>query len=107
MGVGVSAKGGVDARGPGVLTKTSMCGTVSRGPLGPGCGGGGVEFSPVWRTFLWDDVDPTVEQLTAQGVEFDRDVSDEGFGLLKAIRRPGAGRSGSSSRAPNPVITPA
>ncbi len=46
-----------------------------------------------------EDVHTTVEELTAQGVEIFRDVSDEGFGLMTAIRLPGVACSGCTSRA--------
>ena len=51
------------------------------------------------------DVYATVEELTAQGVEFVRDVSDEGFGLLTAIRLPGGGEVGLyEPRHPSPLF---
>ena len=54
---------------------------------------------------MCDDVHATVEELTAQGVEFARDVSDEGFGLLTAIRLPGGGEVGLyEPRHPSPLI---
>jgi catechol 2,3-dioxygenase-like lactoylglutathione lyase family enzyme len=36
-----------------------------------------------------DDVHATVAELSARGVEFSREVSDEGWGLVTAIRLPG------------------
>jgi catechol 2,3-dioxygenase-like lactoylglutathione lyase family enzyme len=54
---------------------------------------------------MCDDVYATVEELTAQGVEFVRDVSDEGFGLLTAIRLPGGGEVGLyEPRHPSPLF---
>ena len=54
---------------------------------------------------MCDDVHATVQELTAQGVEFVRDVSDEGFGLLTAIRLPGGGEVGLyEPRHPSPLI---
>ncbi len=43
---------------------------------------------------MCDDVYATVDELQARGVEFARAVSDEGFGLLTAIRLPGGGQLG-------------
>jgi catechol 2,3-dioxygenase-like lactoylglutathione lyase family enzyme len=38
---------------------------------------------------LCDDINATVEELKAKGVEFSKPISDEGWGLLTAIRLPG------------------
>jgi hypothetical protein len=43
---------------------------------------------------MCDDVAATVTELTARGVEFTKQVSDEGWGLLTAIRLPGGGELG-------------
>jgi catechol 2,3-dioxygenase-like lactoylglutathione lyase family enzyme len=43
---------------------------------------------------MCDDVEATVEELSAKGVEFTGPVSDEGFGLLTAMRLPGRGELG-------------
>ena len=43
---------------------------------------------------MCDDIHATVEELTAKGVEFTRPVSDVGWGVLTAIRVPGAGELG-------------
>jgi len=40
---------------------------------------------------MCDDVGATVAQLRGRGVDFTRDVSDEGFGLMTAFRLPGGG----------------
>jgi len=40
---------------------------------------------------MCDDVHATVDELTEKGVEFTREVSDEGFGLMTALRLPGGG----------------
>ena len=54
---------------------------------------------------MCDDVRATVDELTALGVEFVRDVSDEGFGLLTAIRLPGGGEVGLyEPRHPSPLF---
>jgi predicted enzyme related to lactoylglutathione lyase len=37
---------------------------------------------------MCDDIRATVEKLTAKGVQFTREVSDEGFGLMSALRLP-------------------
>jgi hypothetical protein len=41
-----------------------------------------------------DDVDATVAELGARGVEFDGPVTDQGWGRLTGIRLPGGGRVG-------------
>ena len=43
---------------------------------------------------MCDDVRATVADLEAKGVEFAGPVSDEGFGLMTAIRLPGGGELG-------------
>ena len=54
---------------------------------------------------MCDDVHATVAELTAQGVEIVRDVSDQGFGLLTAIRLPGGGELGLyEPRHPSPLF---
>jgi catechol 2,3-dioxygenase-like lactoylglutathione lyase family enzyme len=40
---------------------------------------------------MCDDVGETVEELRGKGVEFTREISDEGFGLMTALRLPGGG----------------
>jgi catechol 2,3-dioxygenase-like lactoylglutathione lyase family enzyme len=42
---------------------------------------------------MCDDVHAAVEELKTKGVEFSRSVSDEGFGLVTAIRLPGGGEA--------------
>jgi predicted enzyme related to lactoylglutathione lyase len=43
---------------------------------------------------MCDDVQATVDELRAKGVEFSKPVSDEGFGLVTAIRLPGGSELG-------------
>ncbi len=43
---------------------------------------------------MCDDVRATVAELQGRGVEFLRDVGDEGWGLLTALRLPGGGELG-------------
>jgi catechol 2,3-dioxygenase-like lactoylglutathione lyase family enzyme len=53
---------------------------------------------------MCDDVRATVEELETKGVEFSRSVSDEGFGLMTAIRLPGGGELGMyEPRHPTPL----
>jgi catechol 2,3-dioxygenase-like lactoylglutathione lyase family enzyme len=40
---------------------------------------------------MCDDVQATVEELEGKGVEFTQPISDEGFGLVTALRLPGGG----------------
>jgi catechol 2,3-dioxygenase-like lactoylglutathione lyase family enzyme len=43
---------------------------------------------------MCDDIEATVRELTAKGVEFTGPVRDEGFGLMAVLRVPGAGELG-------------
>ena len=43
---------------------------------------------------MCDDIEATVEELTAKGVELTGPVSDEGFGRVTAIKLPGGGELG-------------
>jgi catechol 2,3-dioxygenase-like lactoylglutathione lyase family enzyme len=43
---------------------------------------------------MCDDIEATVAELTAEGVEFVSGVSDQGFGLLTTLRVPGGGTLG-------------
>ena len=40
---------------------------------------------------MCDDIVTTVEELKAKGVQFSREISDEGFGLMTALRLPDGG----------------
>ena len=40
---------------------------------------------------MCDDIGATVDELKAKGVEFTREISDEGFGLMTALRLPDGG----------------
>lgn len=56
---------------------------------------------------MCDEIHATVEELQGQGVEFTRPVSDEGFGLMTAMRMPGGGELGLyEPRHPTPLPTP-
>jgi catechol 2,3-dioxygenase-like lactoylglutathione lyase family enzyme len=43
---------------------------------------------------MCDDIQTTIAELEAKGVEFTRPVSDEGFGLITSLRVPGGGELG-------------
>jgi hypothetical protein len=43
---------------------------------------------------MCDDIEATVADLTAKGVEFTASVQQQGFGLLARLRVPGAGEIG-------------
>ena len=56
---------------------------------------------------MCDDAHKTVDQLRRKGVEFSRPISDEGFGLLTAIKLPGGGELGLyEPRHPTPTRSP-
>ncbi len=40
---------------------------------------------------MCDDVRATVEELRGNGIELTKEISDEGFGLMTALRLPGGG----------------
>ena len=43
---------------------------------------------------MCDDINRTVEELTAKGVEFTSPVENQGFGLITTMRVPGGGELG-------------
>ena len=43
---------------------------------------------------MCDDVEATVADLTAKGVEFTSAIEDQGFGLMVRLRIPGGGTMG-------------
>ena len=43
---------------------------------------------------MCDDVEATVKELTAKGVEFTSGIEDQGFGLVTTMRVPGGGKLG-------------
>jgi predicted enzyme related to lactoylglutathione lyase len=43
---------------------------------------------------MCDDIDTTVKELEAKGVEFVRPIEDAGWGLMTAMRVPGGGELG-------------
>lgn len=43
---------------------------------------------------MCDHIESTVAELKAKGVEFTRDITDEGFGLMTALKVPGGGELG-------------
>ncbi|MEC3976850.1 VOC family protein [Amycolatopsis sp. H20-H5] len=43
---------------------------------------------------MCDDVEATVADLTTQGVEFVKPLTDQGWGVLTSIRLPGGGELG-------------
>jgi catechol 2,3-dioxygenase-like lactoylglutathione lyase family enzyme len=54
---------------------------------------------------MCDDIDATVRELRARGAELARPVSDEGFGLLTAVKLPGGGELGLyEPRHPSPLL---
>jgi predicted enzyme related to lactoylglutathione lyase len=56
---------------------------------------------------MCDDIDATVEELKGKGVEFTQPISDEGFGLMTAIRIPGGAELGLyEPRHPTPLSLP-
>jgi hypothetical protein len=62
------------------------------------------EGGPHELYLVCDDVHATVAELKAKGVDVPRPISDEGFGLLTAIRLPGGGELGLyQPRHPTPL----
>ena len=58
-------------------------------PTASGAGNGRHELY-----LMCDDIAVTVEELTAQGVEFVEPITDQGFGLMTALAVPGGGTLG-------------
>ena len=53
---------------------------------------------------MCEDVRATVEELSGKGVEFTREISDAGFGLMTALRLPGGSELGLyEPRHPSPL----
>jgi predicted enzyme related to lactoylglutathione lyase len=63
------------------------------------------EESPRHELYLMcDDVERTVEELQAKGVEFSGEIRDQGWGRLTAIKLPGGGELGLyEPRHPSPI----
>jgi hypothetical protein len=56
---------------------------------------------------MCDDVHTTVDELRRQRIEFSRPISDEGFGLMTAIKLPGGAELGLyEPRHPTPTPSP-
>ena len=56
---------------------------------------------------MCDDVEATVDELTGKGVEFTGPISDEGFGLVTAMRLPGGVELGLyQPKHPSPLLPP-
>ena len=54
---------------------------------------------------MCDDVEATVAELEAKGVELTGPVTDQGFGRLTSIRLPGGGELGLyEPRHPTPIL---
>jgi hypothetical protein len=54
---------------------------------------------------MCDDIGVTVEELKAKRVEFTREISDEGFGLMTALRLPDGGELAIyEPRHPSPLL---
>jgi hypothetical protein len=54
--------------------------------------------------FMCDDIEGTVADLKGKGVEFSGPISDEGFGLMTAMKVPGGGEIGLyEPRHPTPL----
>jgi catechol 2,3-dioxygenase-like lactoylglutathione lyase family enzyme len=53
---------------------------------------------------MCDDIRATTGELRAKGVEFTKEISDEGFGLMTAFRLPGGGEIALyEPRHPSPI----
>ena len=57
-------------------------------------GGGSAQSGSHELYLMCDDVEATVAELTAKGVEFCSPITDQGFGLLTRLRVPGGGELG-------------
>ena len=64
----------------------------SDGPAGDGPAGDGPAGHELY--FMCDDVEATMRDLRARGVEFTQDISEERWGRLTRFRLPGGGEVG-------------
>lgn len=56
---------------------------------------------------MCDDIEATVAELQEKGVEFARPVTDEGFGLITALKLPGGGELALyQPKHPSPLTDP-
>jgi catechol 2,3-dioxygenase-like lactoylglutathione lyase family enzyme len=84
----------VDAHGGWLIFKTPPA-ELGIHPAGdPGDPSTGAPSGHHELFLMCDDVEATVAQLTAKGVEFTSPISDLGFGRLTRFRVPGAGEIG-------------
>lgn len=60
----------------------------------PGQPAGAVSTGHHEMYLMCDDIQATVAELTAKGVEFTAPIEDQGFGILTRLRVPGAGELG-------------
>jgi catechol 2,3-dioxygenase-like lactoylglutathione lyase family enzyme len=67
--------------------------TAPRGPS-DGDGSGSVASGHHELFLMCDDLETTVAELEAKGVEFTKPVENAGFGLLTSLRVPGGGEIG-------------
>lgn len=82
---------GLDSGGGWLIFKTPPA-ELGVHPTGPDDGSEQWGKVPLHQVSLMcDDIDETVADLSAKGVEIDGDVRDEGFGLVVSIMVPGAG----------------
>jgi catechol 2,3-dioxygenase-like lactoylglutathione lyase family enzyme len=84
----------VDAHGGWLIFKVppAELGTHPSGDGGDPSGVAPVGHHEVY--LMCENVEETVTELAAKGVEFASDIEDQGFGLLVRVRIPGAGEIG-------------
>ena len=61
----------------------------------PSVGHGGEQWATIPKhevSFMCDDVEATVAELKAKGVDVDDEIVDQGYGLVTSLSIPGAGR---------------
>jgi catechol 2,3-dioxygenase-like lactoylglutathione lyase family enzyme len=67
-------------------------------------GGWGQDEEQHMLFLMCDDIEKTMQELEAKGVEFPEPVSDEGWGLVAQMKVPGAGKLGLyEPRHPSPL----
>jgi len=80
----------VDARGGWLIFKTGPSELGVHPVSGdPGGGVGSTQHHEIW--LMCDNIGQTVADLSSKGVEFTREVRDDGYGLTVPLVVPGAG----------------
>ncbi|HUD18541.1 MAG TPA: VOC family protein [Acidimicrobiales bacterium] len=84
----------VDAHGGWLIFRLPPAELGVHPTAGPGDGGDGPASGHHELYLMCDDIEATVAEFTAKGVEFTTPVENQGFGLMARFEVPGAGEIG-------------